>query len=190
MARDYDLGGPADHQRRPEYARDDEWIRAFLHSGRIAHIGSLWRDQPFVTPTTYYFDEPGNRLVFHSNVAGRLRANIERQPRLCAEISEMGRLLPSNVALEFSLQYRSVMVFGTARIITELAQQRQAMHQLISKYFGDLQNGKDYRPAAESELKRTSVFALQIESWSGKENWKQQADQSDQWPPLDKKWLA
>jgi hypothetical protein len=49
--------------------------------------------------------------------------------------------------------------------------------------------GKEFREITDKELKRTSVYAIQIEAWSGKENWKERADQSDEWPPLDEKWF-
>jgi hypothetical protein len=181
---------PADHQRRPEYVRDDVWIRDFLRRGEIAHIASLQDGQPWVTPSTYYFDEPGHRLIFHSNITGRLRFNIEHNPRASAEVSEMGKPLPSNAALEFSLQYRSVMVFGKAQLITNPGEQTDMLHQLIAKYFGQMELGKDYRPVTEKELKRVSVYGLKIEAWSGKENWKERADQIDEWPALDPRWLG
>ncbi len=192
MPRSYSLEKslPTAHQRKPQYTRGDAWIRAFLHRGHIAHIATVWDQQPFVTPTNYYYDEPGHRLIFHSNVAGRLRANIDRNPRLCAEVSEMGRYLPSNVALEFGVQFRSVMVFGTARLVADIEDQRRMLHLLIEKYFSPMELGKDYRPVTDQELKRTAVYGLMIESWSGKENWKDQADQSDEWPALDEKWEA
>jgi nitroimidazol reductase NimA-like FMN-containing flavoprotein (pyridoxamine 5'-phosphate oxidase superfamily) len=183
-------GGPTLHQRRPQYVRDEDWIRVLLRRGLVAHIATRWDDQPFVTPTIYYFDQPGHRLIFHSNIAGRLRANIERHPRVSAEISEMGRLLPSNAAVEFSLQYRSVMVFGEASVLHGAADQREMLHALIAKYFPGMEPGGDYRPVTNAELKRTAVYALQIEAWSGKENWKERADQSEDWPALDAKWLA
>jgi nitroimidazol reductase NimA-like FMN-containing flavoprotein (pyridoxamine 5'-phosphate oxidase superfamily) len=192
MPRNYSLerNPPSAHPRLPEYARDDAWIRAFLRRGQVAHVGTVWDGQPFVTPTNYYFDEPGHRLIFHSNIAGRLRANIERQPKVCAEVSEMGRYLPSNVALEFSVQFRSVMVFGAAHIIQDREQQRRLLHELIAKYFSPMELGSDYRPVTDAELKRTTVYELRIEAWSGKENWNEQADQSDEWPALDEKWMA
>jgi nitroimidazol reductase NimA-like FMN-containing flavoprotein (pyridoxamine 5'-phosphate oxidase superfamily) len=191
MPRDYELdpGKPGAHQRLPHYARDEEWIRAFLRRARIAHIASVWDDQPFVNPSTFHFDEPQRRLIFHSNIAGRVRANLERHPRVCAEISELGEVLPSNVALEFSLQFRSVVVFGAARLIEDRDEQRAVMHALIAKYFGRLEVGRDYRPVTDAELKRTSVYAIEIEDWTGKENWKERADQSDEWPALDEKWF-
>ena len=191
MPRNYSLdkNAPTAHQRLPEYTRDDEWIRAFLQRGQIAHIASRWDLQPFIIPTTFYYDQAGHRLIFHSNIAGRTRANIERHPEVCAEVSEMGKLLPSNIALEFSLQYRSVIVFGKAYLIKDQNEQREVLHKLIAKYFGDMQIDKDYRPVTDKELRQTSVYEIRIESWSGKENWKDRADQSDEWPSLQEKWL-
>lgn len=188
MPRNYD-SPPAAHQRLPEYRREDEWIRRFLHRAQVAHIATAWEAQPFVTPSTFWYDQDGHRVVFHSNVAGRLRANLERNPRACLEASELGRLLPSNVALEFSLQYRSVMVFGQARVLEAAEEQRAALYGLVRKYFPGMHPGEQYRPITEAELRRTSVYALAIESWSGKENWAQRAEQSGEWPPLDEKWF-
>jgi uncharacterized protein len=119
MPRNYTDQSPTAYQRLPEYKRNDEWIRAFLHEARVGHIASSRDGQPFINPSTFWFDEQNHKIIFHSNVAGRVRSNIEANPRLCFEASELGQLLPSNVALEFSLQYRSVMVFGTAHLVTD-----------------------------------------------------------------------
>ena len=191
MPRNYDLDQnlPTAYQRRPDYIRDADWIRDFLRRAQIAHIATFWNDQPFVTPTTYFYDETGHRLIFHSNITGRIRANIEHHSGVCAEVSELGRFLPSNVALEFSLQFRSVMVFGSAYILVDEQEQREVLHKLIAKYFDKMELGRDYRPASAKELNRTTVYEIRIESWSGKENWKDRADQSDEWTPLDQKWF-
>ncbi|NOH02296.1 MAG: pyridoxamine 5'-phosphate oxidase family protein [Chloroflexi bacterium] len=189
MPRDYQGQPPTAFQRLPEYKRGDDWIKALLHRGEIAHIASRWDLQPFLTPTTFFYDEVNHRIIFHSNIAGRIRANIERHPEVCVEVSEFGKLLPSNIALEFSLQYRSVIVFGKARVIENDDEKRTVLHKFVHKYFGAMEIDKDYRSATDKELKRTSVYEIQIESWSGKENWKDAADQSDEWTPLDEKWF-
>lgn len=189
MPRDYESQSPTAFQRLPEYTRDDDWIRAFLREANVGHIATDWEGQPFLTPSNFWFDEERNRVIFHSNISGRLRANIERNPKVCLEASEMGKLLPSNIALEFSLQYRSVIVFGTARILEDIEDKRAALYGLIQKYFPAMEAGKEYRPITDKELKRTTVYALEIDSWSGKENWKDRADQSDDWPALDEKWF-
>jgi uncharacterized protein len=184
MPRDYQSAGPADFQRRPENQRDEDWIRAFLRRGQIAHIAHLSGAQPFITPTNYWFDEESHAIVFHSNLAGRVRSNIEHSPQVCVEVSEYGRLLPANTALEFSIQFRSVMVFGTVKILEDSGECLRALYGLIGKYFPAMQPGREYRPITEKELARTTVYAVQIESWSGKENWPEMADQLPDWPPL------
>lgn len=184
MARDYQTAKPEQYQRRPEYRREDAWIREFLRQGMIAHVGHLSNGQPFITPTNYWFDEERHQLVFHSNIAGRVRSNLEHNPRVCVEVSEFGRLLPANTALEFSIQYRSVLVYGEAAILSDPEEQERAMYGLIGKYFPLLTPGKEYRPIQPKELARTSVYAVKIDAWTGKENWQEEAIQSLEWTPL------
>ena len=191
MPRDYQNESPTAFQRLPEYQRDEEWIRAFLRKARVAHIASARRNgQLFLNPTTFWFDEANHQIIFHSKVAGRIRSNIERNSRVCFEASELGKMLPANVALEFSLQFRSVIVFGNAHLVNDPEEARRVMYSLIHKYFPEMTAGKEFREITDKELKRTSIYAIQIKEWTGKENWKDRADQSDEWPALDEKWFS
>src|SRR5574340_235819 len=189
MPRDYDHQPPTAFQRRPEHAREDDWIRELLRSARVAHVATVRDGQPFINPTSFWFDEAGHQVIFHSNVAGRVRSNIEHNPRVCLEVSELGKMLPSNIALEFSLQYRSALVFGSVALVTDPEAARSALYGLIGKYFPWMSAGVEFRPITDKELRATSVYALKIEAWSGKENWQQKADQGDEWPALDASWF-
>ncbi len=189
MPRDYTNQPPAAFQRRQHLMKEDDWIRAFLKEARVGHIATSVDGQPFINPTTFWLDEENHQIVFHSNAAGRIRSNIESNPKVSLEASEVGSLLPSNVALEFSLQFRSVVVFGTAQVVTDSNKARRLLYGLISKYFPKMTAGKEYREITDKELRATSIYAIQIESWSGKENWAERADQSDEWTPLDEKWF-
>ncbi len=185
MPKDYGLNvTPPNAQRRPENAQDDAWVRQFLRRARIGHIATRWDDQPFITPTTFWYDAGRHEIIFHSNIVGRVRANSERHDRVCFEASEFGRFLPANVALEFSVQYESVVAFGTIRVLEDLDEKRRALSSLIDKYFPTMTAGQEYRPITDQELKRTSVYAIAVESWSGKRNWAEQAEQSEEWPAL------
>jgi len=188
MPRNYTNQAPVAFQRRPHLTRDDDWIRAFLKEVKVGHIATSSDGQSFINPTTFWYDEAHHQIVFHSNVAGRVRSNIESNPKVSLEASELGKLLPSNVALEFSLQFRSVVVFGSARLVTDPAEARHLLYGLIGKYFPSMSAGKEFREITDKELRATSIYVIQIESWSGKENWAERADQSDEWAPLDEKW--
>lgn len=184
MPIDYQPLAPTERQRRPELARGDDFIKAVLRRGVVAHVGNVSGDQPFVHPTNYWYDEAGHRLVFHGHLAGRTRSNLDHCPKACAEVSEFGQLLPSNSPYELSIQYRAVMVFGRVAVLSEPNEARAALTGLIARYFPALRAGEDYRPITDKELGSTSVYALGIERWSGKENWPAAAEQLADWKPL------
>jgi len=171
-------------QRLAEYVQDDQWIVDFLKKTKIGHIATRWDDQPFITPSTFWYDEIGQEIIFHSNIVGRVRKNSERHPEVCFEASEYGRFLPSNIALEFSMQYESVICFGKIRVIDDDEEKKIALYKLIEKYFPGMKSGKEYRPITAKELNRTSVYAISIDNWSGKRNWEEKAEQSEKWKPL------
>lgn len=176
---------PAHKTRRPELATDEVWIRAFLKQATIGYVATVWADQPFINSTTFWYDEANGQIVFHSNVSGRVRANSQQHEKVCFTATHSGQLLPSNVALEFSIQYESVVVFGRVRLLAEAEEKRAALYGLIAKYFPEMSPGREYRPITDQELKQTSVYAITIDNWSGKRNWPSQADQSPDWPPLE-----
>ena len=183
--KDFSLGkNPINKQRLAEYKQEDEWIVDFLGRTKIGHIATHWDDQPFITPNTFWYDGERHEIILHSNIVGRFRANTERHPEVCFEASEYGQFLPSNIALEFSLQYESVICFGTIRTIENDQEKKRGLYGLIDKYFPSMRPGEEYRPITDKELKRTSVYAITIKSWSGKRNWENEAEQSDQWKPL------
>ncbi|MFH0982257.1 MAG: pyridoxamine 5'-phosphate oxidase family protein [Planctomycetota bacterium] len=84
-------------------------------------------------------------------------------------VAEMGRLLPAEQAMAFSVEYASVMLFGRARAVTDPVSARRALQRLLNKYFGHLQPGRDYHPITDAELALTSVFQVEIAAWSGKQ---------------------
>ena len=189
MPREYIGQNPTAFQRRPHLTKDDAWIREFLKTTKVGHVATSVDGQPFINTSTFWYDEENHQIVFHSNIAGRIRSNVEHNPKVSFEASVLGQMLPSNVALEFSLQYRSVVAFGTARVVTDPEEMRRLLYGLIGKYFSTLKPGQEYREITEKELRATSVYAIKIEEWSGKENWEERADQSDEWQPLDEKWF-
>ncbi len=162
---------------RKKYAQDEQWIAAFLTKAQVGHVASHWENQPFITPLLFWFDAGKKLIYFHTNIKGRLVENCTHFAEACFEASEMGRLLPSNAAIEFGVQYASVVAFGKIHLVDDEAEKRAGLQGLLDKYFPDLSAGVDYRPITKEELVRTAVIRMDIESWSGKKNWKQEVQQ-------------
>ncbi|GGK23153.1 NimA [Deinococcus malanensis] len=175
--------------RRPQNRQEEAWIEALLLRGRIGRVATLWQGEdgqafPFITPLAYAYRPQEHDIVYHTNIVGRLRANTVQGHPATFEVSETGSFLPSNSPLELTVQYRSVIAFGTARLLTDPAQMRAALSVLCVRAFPDLRPGQEMRPILDSDLARTSVYSLAVERWSGKENWTETALQDESWPPL------
>ena len=182
---------PINQSRRPKLDMDDEWNAKFLNKIRVGHISTRDGNQPFINPTSFWYSKEDHEIYFHSNAVGRMRFNAENNPETCFECYRSGRLLPSNLALEVSFQYECVIAFGRIRVIKDIDEKRDVLNELLQKYFGEMRSGEDYRPITDNELKRTSVYGIKIESWSGIRNWQERADQAEnnEWPNLDPKWF-
>lgn len=146
---------------------DTAWLKAMLHSAPFGSLGMVQADQPYVKPTLFAYDETAQVIYFHGALEGRTRTALEQNPDVCFTISQLGRLLPAATAMEFGIEYNSVMVFGQVRIVEgEMAY--AALQLLLDKYFPQMKSGQDYQPIALEEMNITSVYSLSIERWSGK----------------------
>ena len=160
---------PFNHVRRTDRAiNDEDWIRDFLKQAPYGVLATVHNDQPFANQNLFVYDETKHVIYLHTARVGRTQANVAAEEKVCFSVSEMGRLLPAPVALEFSVEYNGVVVFGRGSIIQDEAEATRVLHLLLDKYFPHLERGVDYRPVVPEELKRTSVYRVDIDAWSGK----------------------
>lgn len=161
---------PISKVRRADRAvTDDGWIRDFLQRAPMGAFATISGDQPFINSNIFVFDAAAHAIYFHTAKTGRTRSNVQENRQVCFSVSEMGRLLPAEEALHFSVEYRGVVVFGNLQIIDDESEAANALQLLLDKYFPHLKPGTDYRPVVAEELKRTTVYRLDIREWSGKQ---------------------
>jgi uncharacterized protein len=159
---------PINQPRRKDRAKDDEWIKAYLQRVPFGMIATEYKGQPFLKPTQYVYIEAENAIYIHGALEGRMRTNIEVNPRVSFCVAEMGRLLPADTAMEVGVEYASVVVFGEAELLTDTDQARHGLQLLLDRYFPHLKSGTNYREIIPEELNITAVYRIQISSWSGK----------------------
>jgi hypothetical protein len=168
MAKDYTTQPYAEVRRRDRAVDDELWIRALLHRAPTATLATVYNGQPFINSNLFVYDESRHTIYTHTAQVGRTRANIEAGGQICLSVHEMGRLLPADTALEFSVEYNGVVVFGRAAVVEDEEEAHYGLQLLLDKYFPHLKPGEHYRPIVKEELERTSVFRITIEQWSGK----------------------
>jgi nitroimidazol reductase NimA-like FMN-containing flavoprotein (pyridoxamine 5'-phosphate oxidase superfamily) len=159
----------AQPRRRDRAVGDETWIREFLSRAAYGTLATVHDGQPFVNMNIFAYDESRHALYLHTARTGRTRTNVEAEERVCFSVSSMGRLLPASTALEFSVEYAGVTVFGWARVVTDEAEARDGLQMLLDKYAPHLRPGRDYRPTTAEELARTTVYRIDIDEWGGKQ---------------------
>lgn len=168
MPHDYSTRPLAEVRRRDRAVEDTAWIKALLHRAAMGTLATVHDGQPFINTNLFVYDEAAHIIYMHTAQYGRTRTNVEAEERVCFSVSEMGRLLPAPVALEFSVEYAGVVVFGTAALIEDEAEATHGLQLLLDKYFPHLRPDEHYRPIAAEELARTAVYRIRITEWSGK----------------------
>jgi nitroimidazol reductase NimA-like FMN-containing flavoprotein (pyridoxamine 5'-phosphate oxidase superfamily) len=168
MSKNYATQLPTEMRRADRAVEDEAWIRAFLHEAPLGFLATSYEDQPFLNSNLFVYDEARGAIYLHTANVGRTKANVAHNARVCFSVATMGRLLPAEEALEFSVEYGSVVVFGRASAADDPAEAEAALQLLLDKYAPHLRPGRDYRPITPEELKRTGVIRLDIEAWTGK----------------------
>lgn len=168
MSRDYANQAPAEVRRSDRAVEDTAWIEDFLRRAPVGMLATVHEGQPFINSNLFVYDAAAHAIYMHTARVGRTRANVELEERVCFSISDMGRLLPAPEALEFSVEYSGVVVFGRARVIGDTVEAKHALQLLLDKYFPHLKPDVDYRSTTDDELARTAVYKIEIDEWSGK----------------------
>ncbi|MHB8485210.1 MAG: pyridoxamine 5'-phosphate oxidase family protein [Candidatus Acidiferrales bacterium] len=145
-------------------SHDWETINQILDAGFLASVGFCVDGQPFVIPTLYGRD--GDKLYLHGSAASRMLRELERGVPACVTVTLVDGLVLARSAFHHSMNYRSVVAFGTARKINEPAQKTRALRTISEHVLAGRWN--DVRSPSEKELKATAALEFSIEEASAK----------------------
>ncbi len=155
--------------RRRDRAKEDAWVRAALANAPYGFLATVSDGQPFINSNLYAYVEAEHCIYIHTARLGRTRSNLEVSEPVCFSVAAMGRLLPAAEALEFSVEYSGATVFGRGRVLEDDAEKERGLQFIMDRYAPHLRPGRDYREITLGELKRTAVFRIDIDEWSGKQ---------------------
>lgn len=143
---------------------DHQTIYSILDAAFLCHVGFQANGQPFVIPTLYGREE--GKLYLHGSAASRMLGELEKGMPACVTVTLVDGLVLARSAFHHSMNYRSVVAFGTARKIEDQAQKLRALRIISEHLIAGRWN--DVRSPSEKELKATSVLEFSIEEASAK----------------------
>lgn len=165
MSDSYDVSKHNRVRQLREKARYDKAsVHAVLDAGLVAHVGLVQEGEPVVVPMLYGRD--GDTLYLHGARKARVVRLLERTGKVCVNVTLLDGLVFARSAFASSMNYRSVTIFGTARLVDRLDDKKRALH-VISEHAMPGRRA-ELRLSHENELKMTGVIAIDIVSASAK----------------------
>jgi uncharacterized protein len=135
-----------------------------LDEGFICHVGFVADGQPFVIPTGY--GRVGDDLYIHGSAASRMLRRVDEGIPVCITVTLLDGLVLARSIFNHSMNYRSVMILGTANAVTDPKEKLEAL-RLLSEHIIPGRWAESRQPN-EKELKATSILKLPIEEFSAK----------------------
>ena len=152
-------------RQKPQRAHyDRETVNAILDEGLLCHVGFIVEGAPIVIPTGFARD--GDRLLLHGGAASRLMGQLGEGVDVSIAVTLVDGLVLADVAFRHSMNYRSVVLFGRARAITDPAEKQRALRAFAEHIVPG--RWSDLPAPTPQELGATAVVEVPIDEVSAK----------------------
>lgn len=152
-------------RRRSERgSHDKQAVYAILDASLVCHIAYIVEAQVFATPTLFW--RVDDVLYWHGSRHGRMIQAHSAGQRVCVTVSHLDALNLGRSGIASSIQYRSVMAFGTTEPISDAAEKRIHMAGLIERKFPG--RASELRPIHDHEIEQITVIRMQIDEATAK----------------------
>jgi nitroimidazol reductase NimA-like FMN-containing flavoprotein (pyridoxamine 5'-phosphate oxidase superfamily) len=141
---------------------DRATLHAILDEGLVASVGFVVEGQPYVIPMVYA--RRGDQLYLHGAMASRLLK--QSAVPLCVTVTLVDGLVLARSAFHHSMNYRSAVVLGEAREVTDAGERSSALAAVVDHVLAG--RSQQCRPPNDKELRATRVLALPIDEASAK----------------------
>ena len=143
---------------------DKAQVQAILDEGRICHVGFVVDGQPFVIPTGYV--RVGEQIYIHGSAASRAMRESAGGIDVCVTVTLLDGFVMARSAFHHSMNYRSVVALGKARLVTDPEEKMEALRAFTNHIAAG--RWEEVRQPTDQEMKATSVLALALDEVSAK----------------------
>lgn len=147
---------------RANYER--ETVNQILDEGFICHVGFIVENSPVVIPTGY--GRLGDQLYIHGSAASRMLRTLREALDVCVTVTLVDALVLARSAFHHSMNYRSVVIFGKARVVEDEDEKMKALHAFTDHVMR--RRWEESRLPTRNELRATMVLALPLDEASAK----------------------
>ncbi len=142
---------------------DAETIHPILDAMPICSVGYVFKGSPYVTPTLQWRE--GSHVYWHGSSASRMLEAVD-EAEVCITVTIIDGLVMARSAFHHSANYRSVMVLGRARKITDRGEKEARLKTFVDGLYPG--RWDMLRPMNAQEFKATTVMSLPLNEASAK----------------------
>ena len=155
-------------RNHPERAVPEQ-AAEILAQGYVAHVGFVEDGVPYVIPLSYHYDKesPGS-IYLHGSIRSRAMDALGSGAPVCVTVTLTDGLVYSRKAMNHSMNYRSVVLFGKGREVTDEGEKFNLFDAMVRRYFPGRTVGEDYNTPPLADLSVTALVEVAIEEWNGK----------------------
>jgi nitroimidazol reductase NimA-like FMN-containing flavoprotein (pyridoxamine 5'-phosphate oxidase superfamily) len=147
-------------RRLDRNVQDPQFIADVIQRSSVCRLGLADGDQPYVVPLCFGLKD--RVLYFHCASQGHKLDILRKNNKVCLEFDIDTELVKGDKACRWSMRYRSVIAFGTASFIHDIAQKREALNIIMNHY------GNGPWSYSEAELTKVFVVKVNITEWTCK----------------------
>lgn len=153
---------PDGMRRQDREILDRRELDELLHAAAVCRLALARHDEPYLVPLSFGYD--GRRLYFHTALSGRKLDFVAHNPRVCFEVEEEPQVVEhAERGCAWGMAYASVIGYGRLVELQGEAERKCGLDEIMRHY-----SGRADWPYAPAVLARTRVWALEIDSLTGK----------------------
>jgi len=152
--------------RRKDKAMPLEDAIAFLESSKVGRLAMALNNQPYVVPINYVYVD--GKIYFHCAKEGKKIDYFTKNPNVCFEVDELISIRKGKDACEWGVRYRSVIAYGTIKLLEDEKRKLEVMNRFVEKYA----EGCEAPPVSASMLTNVNVAEITVERITGKQDLK------------------
>jgi len=156
-------------------SNDRAQVFAILDSALLCHVAYVMDGQPYCTPTMFW--RVDDMLYWHGSSASRMLRHLKAGTPTCLTVSHLDGLVLARSGFHHSVNYRSVMCFGTARMIDDPEAKEKALAEVVDRFYPG--RSASLRPIHRQEIKAVTVIGMRIDEASAKVRAKNVADDEE-----------
>jgi nitroimidazol reductase NimA-like FMN-containing flavoprotein (pyridoxamine 5'-phosphate oxidase superfamily) len=147
-------------RRKDKEMTDRDVIDSVITESKVCRLGLSEENQPYIVPLSFGYD--GTALYFHSALKGKKIDILRKNSSVCFEFDNGGEPVQSDRGCNWSVRYKSVIGYGSARLLEDAHSKCKALNIIEEHYAGE---ASEY---TEEAVRKTAVIRVDIETVTAK----------------------